>query len=95
MRDLDPRGSFEPYERFERINKRIDASIVLEMIDDDEEVVNFVVRMGDRDREGSPMTARVSQLLFAVDRNLYKGAQDFAESVPDSELYSETGNEND
>lgn len=95
LRELDPRGSLEPYERFEPANSRIDSTVLMELVDDSDDATNFIVRFGDRDREGRPMTARVSQLLFAVDRNLYKEAQDFALSIPDAEIYSEAKDSDD
>ncbi|MBY5735603.1 abortive infection family protein [Rhizobium leguminosarum] len=92
-RDIDPDGSLEPYERFEPDNWRIDALVGMEIADDDIEGTRFKITFGRSDERY--LTARVSQLLFAVDRKAYRDARDFARSIPNEQIQRELADDND
>ncbi|PWK57305.1 abortive infection family protein [Roseicyclus mahoneyensis] len=76
----DPVRTFEPYERFEHFNQRIDAhiSFISARIEDGLLLVGVAFDSDDR-RE---IEVSISQFLFGLERETYKEAQMFTATLP-------------
>lgn len=71
-RGLDPslKHTKAPYEKFEKLNGKIDEAAYLQAeVDEETGMLNLVVSIGSGD--GLPLSFPVSQLLYDLDRNAY------------------------
>ena len=71
---INPVSSFEPYERFDRINSKIDAVCAFESARvEDDGTLKVSVLIGPHEK--IDLSANVSRFLFGVDRQSYREAQ--------------------
>lgn len=75
----DPVRSLEPYERFQEANEKIDYASAFRVVSAENGSLDLEILVGDDER--IPISITPSQLLFGVDREAYKLAQNATASV--------------
>lgn len=78
-RTPDPVRTLEPYERFQAVNEKIDYASGFRVISSDDGTLDLEVLVGEDERIALSITP--SQLLFGVDREAYKLAQNTTATV--------------
>lgn len=76
----DPINSREPWERFEKLNRLIDANVALTLGENDEGEPELHVLLPTR--EFLPLNVPVSRLLYELDRDAYIEALNAARNAP-------------
>jgi len=75
----DPVRTLEPYERFTDVNEKIDYASAFRVVSSENGSLDLEILVGDDER--IPLSVTPSQLLFGVDREAYKLAQNTTASV--------------
>lgn len=78
-RTPDPVRTLEPYERFGEVNEKIDYASAFRVVSSENGSLDLEILIGEDER--IPLSVTPSQLLFGVDREAYKLAQNATASV--------------